>query len=448
MYGATMTTDLTVGIDIGTTSVKGVVVDGSGRILERVRLPHPIVVPAPDRFEHDANRAWRAGPRRVLARLAAHRPAAVAVSTMVPSLTAVDRRGRAQTPGLLYGDGRGRTVARGTDSDAGEVVGFLRWTAATAPAAHGYWPAPAVANFALAGAAVVDFGTAFTSSPLFSGAGWDADVCASCGVDPARLAAIEMMGVAAGRVDGGDTVLSVGGIDAMCEGMVAEGKQVGDVLVHCGTTLIPWVYTAEAADAPGLWSMPTMNPGTWSTGGPSNAGGLFLGWVSQLLGKVTPGQRVDPDNVPIFVPYLRGERVPHHDPARRASLHGLNLTHGPAAVQRAAYEAAGFVVRHILDLAAAPARRIVATGGGTRVDGWMQAMADCTGLPVHVAAVAEGAALGAAWLARMSVGLEESLDGVAAWASTGRIVEPDRAWVDETAGRYERFRALVDQTAD
>jgi len=116
--------DLTVGIDIGTTSVKGVVVDGSGTIVDRVRVPHPVNVPAPDRFEHDPNRAWRAGPRKAFARLAAHRPLAVAVSTMVPSLTAVDRSGRAVTPGLLYGDARGRDgVERTTTSDAGEVVG-------------------------------------------------------------------------------------------------------------------------------------------------------------------------------------------------------------------------------------------------------------------------------------------------------------------------------------
>ena len=436
--------ELTVGIDIGTTSVKGVVVDGEGRILDRVRVPHPVLVPAPDRFEHDANRAWRAGPRRALARLGSHRPRAVAVSSMVPSLTAVDRRGRAITPGLLYGDGRGREgVARATDSDAGEVVGFLRWTAAVAPGARGFWAAPAVANFALGGEAVVDVGTAFTSAPLFAGAGWDPDVCAACGVGVEQLPRIEMMGTAIGRVDGGETVLSVGGIDAMCEGLVAEGKQVGDALVHCGTTLIAWVYTAEEVRAPGMWSMPTMTPGVWSSGGPSNAGGLFLGWVSRLVGRPRTGEAVDPANVPLWVPYVRGERVPHHDPARRASLHGLNLTHGPGAVRRAAYEAAGFVVRHLFDLAGASPRRVVATGGGTRVDGWMQALADCTGLPVHVAAVAEGAALGAAWLARMAVGLEDGLDGSARWAATARVVDPDPRWVEPVAERYARFRELV-----
>jgi len=112
-------------------------------------------------------------------------------------------------------------------------------------------------------------------------------------------------------------------------------------------------------------------------------------------------------------------------------------------VERAAYEAAGFVVRHLLDLAGAAPQRVVATGGGTRVEPWMQALADCTGLPVHVAAVPEGAALGAAWLARMAVGLEDGLDGLARWASTGRVVDPDPRWIEPVAERYARFRELV-----
>src|SRR5581483_5022130 len=100
--------------------------------------------------------------------------------------------------------------------------------------------------------------------------------------------------------------------------------------------------------------------------------------------------------------YIRGERVPLNDPDRRAQLVGVTVTQTPDAVMRAAWEASGFVVRHHIDLARQPVQRIVATGGGTRVEGWMQALADCTGLPVHAAAEPEGAALGAAFLARQA----------------------------------------------
>ena len=101
---------MTVGIDIGTTAVKAVAVDDAGQVLARSRIPHRLISPAPDLLEHDAGRAWRRGPLQALAAVRApgDQLDGVCVCSMVPSLAAVDRRGRPQTPGLLYGDGRGR----------------------------------------------------------------------------------------------------------------------------------------------------------------------------------------------------------------------------------------------------------------------------------------------------------------------------------------------------
>ena len=58
---------VTVGVDIGTTAVKAVAVDGSGTVLARSRIPHRLISPAPDLLEHDAGRAWRRGPLQALA---------------------------------------------------------------------------------------------------------------------------------------------------------------------------------------------------------------------------------------------------------------------------------------------------------------------------------------------------------------------------------------------
>jgi len=384
----------------------------------------------------------------VWAKLGAQASAA-AVSAMVPAITAVDRRGRPLTPGLLYGDARGRGVAVGASStghpaETGEAVEFLRWTAKEAPTAHGYFSAPAVANMALAGEPVVDFGTAFSTVPLYGANGWDPEICAACGVDPERLPRVEMMGTSIGKI--GNAVLAAGSVDAMCEQIVAGADEEGDVLVLCGTTLITWAVTTEWREVPGLWTIPHTAPGRVAIGGASNAGGLFLNWVERLLGKFR-SEEVDPRRVPVFAPYLRGERTPMHDPDRRAVLDGLDLTHGPSSVRRAAYEAAGFVVRHHLDLSGVDAKRIVATGGGTRVEGWMRALADCTGLPVHAALVPEGAALGAAFLARQAIGLETSMNDAARWARTREIFDPDPAWAQPTAERYARFRQLADSGA-
>jgi xylulokinase len=206
----------------------------------------------------------------------------------------------------------------------------------------------------------------------------------------------------------------------------------------------------------GLWTIPHTAPGKVLVGGPSNAGGLFLDWSSRLAGgwgsegdaAAAPAVDADPDAVPVWTPYVRGERVPLHDAHRRAAVHDLDLTHGPAELRRGAFEASGFAARHILDLAAGAgleATRLVATGGGVRVDGWTQALADAVGLPVDVVAVPEGAALGAAYLARVAAELEPDPNSSGRWAKTAKTVEPDARWSEAMAPRYDRFRTFADQ---
>ena len=432
---------VTIGIDIGTTAVKAVAADEDGRVVARARIPHELRVPAPDRLEHNADEAWRLGPLVALERLARPDALAVAVSAMVPSLTAVDAAGTPITPGLLYGDSRGRVP--GVEADGplpvGEAAEFLRWTAAAAPDAAGYWPAPAVANHALAGVAVVDFPTAFTASPVFDGDGWNAAACADRGATIRQMPQVAAPGTAAGQV--GSAVLAVGAIDAVCEQMVSGADHDGDVLVLCGTTLIVWVTVPDARQVPGLWTIPTVS-GKSQIGGASNAGGLFLGWADRVLRPGDPSA-ADPRRVPVWSPYLRGERTPLHDPDRRGLLDGLDLSHDAAALRRAAYEASGFVVRQLIDLSGADVSRIVVAGGGTRVQPWMQAIADATGRPIRLSEVAEGAALGAAFLGRMAVGKESAITDAARWAAIERVVEPSPAWVDPVQERYRRFLELA-----
>ena len=441
--------DVTIGIDVGSTAVKAVAADADGRVTARARIPHQLRVPTPSRLEHDADEAWRRGPVAALDQVrqlaSGSEVRAVAVSAMVPSLTAVDSAGRPVTPGLLYGDDRGR--APGGDEQPlpalGEAAEFLRWTAAQAPGAAGYWPAPAVANYALGGEAVIDFATAATAFPLFDGTGWNPAACADRGATVSQMPRVEPIGTAAGRVDG--AVLAIGAVDALCEQIVAGADRDGDVLVLCGTTLIVWTTIPEARQVPGLWTIPHTAAGKSQIGGASNAGGLFLGWVDRLVG---PGDAAgDPWRVPVWSPYIRGERTPFHDPDRRAVLDALDLTHDAASLRRAAYEASGFVVRQLIELSGAPVARIVAAGGGTRVSPWMQAIADATGRPVEVSAVAEGAALGAAFLARIAAGLETSIADAARWARTARVVEPDPAWAAAVSDRYQRFLELGNRTS-
>ncbi len=431
--------EVTVGIDIGTSSVKAVAADADGNVVARSRIPHEVRVPGPLRFEHDAAKAWHTGPQRALAELGEVNPRAVSVAAMVPSLTAVDDDGIPVTAGLLYGDERGHTERVTPIAEAGELMQFLRWQAEQKPDARGYWMAQAVANHALSGRAIVSTTVAATANPLFDWTTWDAQLLAECGARPDQMPEIGVSGQALAEVRGRPgCVLEGGTIDAMAEQIVAGCEDAGDVLVICGTTLIVWAVMDEPAEVPGHYTIPYTRPGTFIAGGPSNAGGLFLNWVDRMIQGVA-GDAVDPGRVPVWVPYPRGERVPLQDSARRAQLVDLDLTHDAASVRRAAFEASAFVARRMIDAAPVRARRVVATGGGTRVDGWMRALADCTGLPVHVCAVPEGGALGAAYLARLAAGLETSMTDAARWARTVRVVDPDPRWASAVADRYARF---------
>jgi xylulokinase len=432
---------VTVGIDIGTTSVKALAVDGEGNVVARARVEHEVRKPAPDQFEHDADKAWRRNVRKAYKSVADGLDvAAVEVAAMVPSLCAVDRRGRPLTPGLLYGDVRGGPVTGKSPAESGELVEFLRWCSREAPDAAGYWPAQAVANHALCGVGAIDSVMAVTCHPLFDYTAWDPDVAGRAGASVEQLPTVISGTAPAGSM--GDTLVGGGTVDALAEQLVAGADGDRDVLVILGTTLITWAVIPEWREVPGLWTIPHSAPGKILIGGPSNAGGLFLNWMKALTAR--PGRPAsDPASVPVWLPYVRGERSPLHDGDLRASLHDLDATHDAAAVVRAGYEASAFVVRHHLELAGVDPERIVATGGGVRDAEWVQALADGTGLPVDVVAVPEGGALGAAFLARVVAGLEQEANDARRWARIERRIEPRDDWMAPTAERYARFFELT-----
>ena len=454
-----MSTEVTVGIDIGTTSVKALAADADGRPVATARAEGSLRSRRAGELGHDADRVWRAavlealeqvvsGPEEIDVR-------AVNVAAMVPSLCAVDADGHPISDGILYGDDRGRGGDAGANpSESGELSRFLAWLVREYPDAAGYWPAQAVANHALSGLGTIDTVVAMTTLPLFDFTGWDQAAAAEAGLDDtSKLPGLASGSAAIGTVPDGQAaagaVVGPGTIDAFGEQLVSGADDDGDVLVILGSTAIVWAVTPEWVERDAVWTVPHTTPGKTLLGGPSNAGGLFLDWVRRLLGEANPDALGDVDltAVPVWQPYLRGERVPLHDPNRRASLHDLHIGMGPAEIWRAATEASGFAIRHILDLTGVPTRRLVVTGGGAHSRSWTQALADVTGLPVDVVAVPQGAALGTAYLGRVAAGLEPDASGAGRWARTGHRVEPDERAAELGQKRYERYRELSEGNA-
>jgi xylulokinase len=308
-----------------------------------------------------------------------------------------------------------------------------------------------VATHALSGIPAIDTGVTASLGALQSHGRWNTELLASLGVREEQMPLVVPMAQAAGTLPESDAVITGGTIDALCDQIVAGATEPGDVLVIFGATLIVWAVCAEWLVAPGLISYPHTTPDRFLIGGPSNAGALFVDWARRLLrGVPRPGPRReqleprlgDPTRVPVWLPYVRGERTPFEDHTLRSNLYGLDIGSGAEALERAAYESSGFVIRRMLDRSGVKATRIIASGGGSRVTAWMAAVADATDLPVDAVAVPEGAARGAAFFARMAAGLETSLDDSARWAAVGRRIEPDPAWVRAAERRYERFREI------
>ena len=275
---------------------------------------------------------------------------------------------------------------------------------------------------------------------MSDGQGWAPGLLEELGMTSEQLPAISPGATAIGERDG--ALVSAGTIDVLGEQLVAPCGEVGDVLVMCGTTLLPFVLTDQWIEVDGLWTFPSARAGIMAVGGASNAGGLFIDRVRALVGDTPPEELLllGPDDLPVWLPYPRGERTPLHDPERRAELLDLHVGHTSAHVLMAAYESAGFVVRHHIDLSGLRADRIVAVGGGTKSAAWMQALADTTGLAVDVAAEPYSAALGAAYHSRVTAGLEADTSQARRWGRVSQRVEPRADYAAAAENRYRRFR--------
>ena len=421
-------------------------------------MPHTVVAPEADVLRHDAKKAWGAGPRKAYQEVTAElgRPpmAGVTVASMVPSLTAVNRRGVPVLPGLLYGDREGRVEPAAEGGPAARRHARCRRVprlgAQRGPRRPGLLAMPGRGHPCAVGSPGHRHGgDGVARVPPHVGHVERAISSHRSGSTRRRCPWSSRWARPPGRCPGTDTIVTGGTIDALCDQIVAGASEPGDVLVIFGATLIAWAVTEQWLTVPGpgqlpphdaravsrRWTRAMPGPSSWT--GPASSCAARRG-RDPTVRSSPPGWAI-PTASRCGCPTSGGNAPRSRTTRLRSNIYGLDIGSGAEAIERAAFEASGFVVQRMLDMADVKGKRIVASGGGSRVTAWMAAVADATGLTVETVAVPEGAARGAAYFARMAAGLETSLEGSAQLGGHG---PPDRARPGLGPGHGRALRPL------
>jgi xylulokinase len=468
-----------LGIDIGTSSSKGVLVTAQGEIVARASRPHVTDTPHPGWVEHDAEGVWWADFLALTRELTAgeHRIAGLAVSGIGPVLLPADSAGQPLRPAILYGVdtragveiaeltgelGAEEILRRGGTPLSSQAVGpKLRWLARHEPDVYKRTGMMLMASsylvHRLTGRYVLDHHSASQCDPMYDQTAFDwahdwAQVVAP-GVRLPELAwPTEVVGhvsAEAARETGlpAGVPVTAGTVDAWAEATSVGVREPGDVMVMYGTTM----FLIQVVDAPkpnpALWTTSGVYPGTWSLAAGMATSGAVTDWLRGLVGADYPTLVAEASAVPpgsrglLLLPYFAGERTPIFDPAARGVIAGLTLSHGRAELYRAALEGIAYGVRHNLEVMGGADLRLVAVGGGTQGGLWTQIVSDVTGRAQIVLAETVGACLGDAMLAASAAGVD-----VSAWNRPDHVVHPTGSSAYD--GFYERYRALYPATAD
>jgi xylulokinase len=488
-----MSESLLLGLDIGTTGVKGIALREDGSVAASATREYPLLTPRPGWAEQEPEDWWRATVAVTRALREATGDAVVTgvgLTGQMHGAVFLDDSGQTIRPAILWCDQRTEAeVAAMT-----EAVGARRIVEITANPVRTGFQAPKSLwlrdhepeNFArvrhvllpkdyiryrLGGALFSDVSDASGTS-LFDvpNRRWSDDVLEALAlprawfpeaVESARPAG-EVTGEGARETGLPDGTPICGGGGDQAAGAVGAGiVRPGVVSSTVGTSGVVFAY----ADRP--WLDPDGRihtfchavPGAWHVMGVILAAGGALRWLRDTLGYSGYAEmNADAARVPpgadglIFLPYLTGERTPHNDPSARAVFFGLTLSHTRAHMVRAVMEGVAFAHNdsfRIFRELSVPMDEVRAAGGGARSEVWLQIQADVTGLPHLRLNVEEGPAYGAAILAGAATG---RFDDIA--SATDRFLRPiagvtpnpdHRARYDDAYGLY---RSLYRQCAD
>lgn len=485
---------LFLGLDVGTSGVKAILVAQDGEVVASALTPLSMSTPHPGWAEQDPD-AWWAATVASIRQLRAERPDAevggIGISGQMHSSVFLDRAGQVIRPALLWCDGRTtEQCAQITRRAGGEgrlrdwvrnpaLEGFtlpkVLWLREKEPAAYGRLATVLLAKdfirYRLTGALATEPSDA-SGTLMFDPAGqrWSDETLSAVGVPRALLPDVGGSSEVLGRVTADaarltglaeGTPVVGGGADNACGAAGVGVVTPGEAVASWGTSGTVLAPTAQPLVDPGLraHTFSHVVPGVWYLMGVVLSAAGAFNWYHQQLAREldeTPASRnaldAEAASVPpgaegvTFLPYLQGERTPHRDASARGAFVGLSLAHSRAHLTRAVLEGICFALRDsvgiLQELGLSP-QSLLLTGGGAKSPLLRRLQAEVYGLPVQTVNREEGPAYGAALLAAVGTGAFPDLAAAARATLTRSAPEvPDVAAHRAYDAPYARFRAL------
>lgn len=474
-----------IGIDLGTTQIKSIVLEAdSARVLAAAEREQTIQQPRPGWAEQNPADWWAAAAATVREAVAASGidPAAIAgigLSGQMHGTVLLGADGAPLRPAIIWADTRSRPqvddllaagipalarVAPGRPA-AGFMGPTLKWLAEHEPETLARTRAAVQPKDALRWMLTGEIGSEPSDAAatwLFDVARgeWSAALAELCAIDPGLLPPVRASWAVAGPLTPAAAEESglPPGIPVVHGAADLPAQALGYGLRAPGTALLT-VGTGGQVFHP--LAAPRIDPdlrfyvfnhaaGGWYAQAAILAAGLALRWLRDVLGASDfPHLSALAEAVPpgaeglIFLPYLAGERTPHMDPAARGAFVGLRLHHGSGHLARAVMEGVAFALADCLDLAAADAGQIIASGGATKSPVWRQILADVLGRPLALGAGANHACVGAALLAGVGAGVYPDLAAACALLpQVSTVIAPDPARAAFYAERRAVYRGL------
>ncbi len=484
-----------LGIDVGTTGSRAILVDGDGHVAGAATAEHvAFASPQTAWAEQEPEDWWRATRDAVRKAIATSQVdprsvQAIGLSGQMHGAVLLDDVGQVVRPAIIWCDQRTEAECRWLT----DTIGATRLLALTSN--------PALTNFTLpkllwvrtheplawrrvrhvllpkdfvrlrlsgeyasdvadaSGTLMLDVAHRRWSDAIMSAAELDRAILPKVFESPEVCARLSREGAAATGLAEGTPIVAGAGDQAA--GAIGMGiTRPGTVSATIGTSGVVFAATDRPALDPGgrLHTFCHAIPNRWHVMGVTQAAGLSFRWLREQFGATASGDQgyemmtaaaaeVEPgaDGV-LWAPYLMGERTPHLDPNIRAALIGLAASHTRGHIVRAVLEGVAFSLRDsltIFDELDIPVRHVRLGGGGARSPLWCQIQADVYGHKVEVVAASEGAAYGAALLAGVGARLWPSVDEACDHLVKSTVAaSPDPRTVSLMTERYAAYRRI------